>query len=195
MKKIIIFIYLFLISWITFPQVINIEKIRKDPEAEGFHGLLEMSLDISGSENDVIQFKNQTNLGYISGRNTILVFNDIGFGRIDNENFINDGFQHVRYKRLLIDKLLSGESFVQFQYNSVRKLRQRWLIGLGPRFTIFERDSLKVFTGTVSMLEFEVLKDNTSRNNLRMSSYISFFINLDNGVSLNQIIYYLYSHT
>jgi hypothetical protein len=189
-KRVILISCFFLIAMPAFLQVVNIEKIRKDPETKGFHGLFEMSFNAIQSEDDIIQFKTSTSLGYIKNNSTFLFFNDIVLGKLNGANFINNGFLHFRYNRQLVDNILTGESFVQFQYNSVRKLGQRWLIGVGPRFTILERDSLKIFAGPLSMLEYELLTDNTGSTYFRMSSYVSFYIKLKNGISLNHMTYY-----
>jgi hypothetical protein len=189
-KRVILIFCFSLIALPAFLQVVNIEKIRKNPESKGFHGLLELSFNAIQSEDDIVQFKTKTSLGYIRDKNTYLFFNDISLGKLNAENFVNNGFLHFRYNRLVIDNILNGESFVQFQYNSVRKLSQRWLIGLGPRFSIFDKDSLKIFAGPLSMLEYEILTDNTQSSCLRMSSYVSFFIKLKNGISINHMTYY-----
>lgn len=78
------------------------------------------------------------------------------FRAADGE-FDRKTFEHVRYRYIVSDRVLA-EVFVQHEYNEVRRLDVRALVGFGPRLQLVDADKLQVGVGVGYMLEYERLQ-------------------------------------
>lgn len=87
-----------------------------------------------------------------------------------NNDVLNNGFQHFRYNYELT-KVVTVEAFVQYQFNQIREIDRRILVGAGPRFTLIDADSIKVSIGVQMMREWE--KTDSYHYNFRSSNYLS----------------------
>lgn len=122
----------------------------------------------------------------------VLFINDINLVKADDENFINSGFEHLRYNYTLKDSgFIKLELFQQRQYNKIQKIQSRLIVGVGPRFEIFRfKKKIGMNVGVSIMGENEELTNDTSNSNFRFSSYLSFEWNISDIVSINTITYY-----
>jgi putative salt-induced outer membrane protein YdiY len=194
-KRILFFQLIFLIilsSEIVQAQVINIEKIRKYNE-EGLAGTIELGFFYNDNGKKIATFKNNIEIQYDHGPNTLIFLNDLNLMRVDKDNLVNAGFQHLRYNYTINDSsFFTVEAFFQRQYNSIKLLKKRYLAGLGPRFRLLGTEKSRLYIGTLGMYEYEVLSDSveTSGKIARLGSYISFNWNILKNLSFSSITYY-----
>lgn len=184
------FIFLILFSLSSFSQVVNIEKKRNSDSEKGIQGEFGLSASIKENGKQIIQGNNTIKLQYNNRKSTVLLFNDLVLMSVDNNNLVNEGFQHLRYNHELVPKILIGEAFIQHQYNSIKKLNRRVLVGGGPRFQIVANDTLRIFFGPLVMFEHEELLEGTINRRARMSAYLSLSVNLFGKGMLSTVAYY-----
>jgi putative salt-induced outer membrane protein YdiY len=191
MNRFVLIILLTFLFQAISAQVVNIEKKRIGENDEGFSGKVDLSVSLTETENRILQGKNNIKLQYKKNRNTLLLFNNISLIKADEQNLINDGFQHLRYNYKLKETPLTWEVFAQHQYNTVKLLKRRILAGSGPRIHILNNDTISLFFGPIVMYENEILTDDsTTFETFRMSNYISFAMNITDVLSFNHISYY-----
>src|SRR5690606_19726059 len=98
--------------------------------------------------------------------------------------------------RYRLESWLSGESFVQHEYDEFRRLQLRALFGLGPRFDLPLPPGNTVAVGTAWMLEYERISDDglpdagDEQLNHRWSSYIAAGATLTEGISILHTTYW-----
>ncbi|MBN1253349.1 MAG: DUF481 domain-containing protein [Bacteroidales bacterium] len=192
LKRTILFFIFILLSQIINSQVVNIEKKRKS-NTDGFTGKVDLSFFITDIGKQILQLTNDIDLQYKKGANTILLINNIGLMIVDDETLLNNGFQHLRYNYTVKDSsFFTLEAFLQHQYNPVKLLSQRFLIGGGPRFRIVNSEKISFFLGALSMWEYEKLSDSleTSSRKLRFDNYMSLSIRLTENIEFSNITYY-----
>lgn len=185
------FIFFVLLCSSLTAQVVNIEQRRSDLPKSGIQGSVEFSLQYIKNTSELLAFKNKSTIQYFLKKNMFLFFSDNDFGKTDGNLFLNEGFQHVRYNYNIANTSFLVEAFGQFQYNGKRNLNARWLTGLGPRYRIFAKDSVWLFTGILFMYEHERLggEYKSSGEYYRFSAYQSFGWKFDH-FTFTQITYY-----
>jgi len=190
-KIIIILVLFFTLPYLVYSQMVNIEKKRIGSKGSGLQGSVDLSLTIKEYNDEIIQGKTNIRLQYHKKRSTFLIFNEISLIQINDVRYLNEGFEHFRYNYDFPNDWLVGEFFLQHQYNAPKKIDNRVLVGIGPRFKIIDRDSLGLFFGPLSVYEYEQLMEGLGETNrLRLSSYISFRYIFSKLLSFNNITYY-----
>jgi len=190
--KIIMLIFLFLISKGISGQVVNIEKKRKG-STDGFQGIIGIGFQLLDNGKKVMQFTNNIDLQYKSGAHTLLLINDLSLMTIDDESIVNSGFQHIRYNYTIKDSsFLTLEILGQHQYNPIKLLSQRLIAGIGPRLRLVNTEKAMFYLGSPVLYEYEKLSDiNTSITELiRLDIYASISVQLTKHLKLNSITYY-----
>jgi hypothetical protein len=172
-------------------QLVNIEKSRKEARP-GMQGHVDLNLMLTRNTRQIFETGTSAHLQYSSNRHIILVLNNIGLMRVEGDNLINNGFQHLRYNYRLGGGLVTAEIFTQHQYNSIRLLRRRFLAGAGPRFRLYENSDLGVYIAPLVMYEQELLEDaaGTQTDKLKGSLYTSFTYTLDERINFTHTTYY-----
>jgi hypothetical protein len=172
-------------------QIVNVESKRPGSTDEGWHGNINLNLDYTQNTSKLLRYGMKNQVQYLKAQHRLLVLTDLQRVRADGTNFLNNGYEHVRYNLDIGEKgSFSLEGFQQAQFNSVQKIDFRHLTGAGVRLNVFDRDSLKFWMGTLPMFEYEVLTDKTLSKDFRQSTYLLFFIQLKNGVEFQTIGYY-----
>lgn len=192
MIKTLAFIGLIIFSFQTsHSQIVNIENKRLYAQAEGWDGNVGLNLSIIKNTNLIYQVGGRFRIQYHKDRHTALWLSEINFVKAGESDFLNNGFEHLRYNYELQDSgRLVFEAFRQMQYNKVQKIRLRSLYGAGLRYNLINRDSAQVNIGCLPMVEFEDLTTNENNRHLRMSSYLSFDFQLSKSFGINSITYY-----
>jgi len=170
-------------------QIINIESRRIVTDTVGWSG--DIGISISAAKNAVSYFT-FNGKGHLQYKTT----NDIWLGLVDynmvhagGEDFGKSGFGHVRYNRKL-SKLIRLELFTQAQFNEVSKIDVRYLNGVGIRLKLSQFERAKFYYGITYMNEYEEIIDSDFINrDHRMSSYFSFTLSPETGISLSNTTY------
>ncbi len=172
-------------------QLVNVEKSRKDAKP-GFQGHVDLNLMLTQNTKQIFEAGTSALLQYTRARHTILLLNNIGLMRIEGDNLINNGFQHLRYNYTLGTGFTTAEIFTQHQYNSIRLLQRRFLLGGGPRFRVYETDDLGVYIAPLVMYEQELLSDDekTQTDKFKGDLYVSITYALNERINFTHTTYY-----
>ena len=178
-------------SFNVYGQLVNIEKSRKEAKP-GFQGHIDLNLMLTQNTRQIFETGTNAHVQFHKGRHTVLALNNISFMRVEGDNLINNGFQHLRYNYTLGEGFTTVEIFTQHQYNSIRLLQRRFLLGGGPRFKIFENDNLGLYIAPLVMYEHELLndEDNSRTNKFKGDLYVSGTYALDERINFSHTTYY-----
>lgn len=166
-------ILLFQLSFTSLAQVINIENKRFLNDTNGWMGRADFNFGMTQNTRQIINLTNTIRVQYQKNKSRFLILNDVSFVRAAGNDFVNSGFQHFRYSYKLTD-VVTGESFVQYQYNPILRLKQRFLAGAGPRFKLIKKPAFKVYAATLYMYEYEEIVQAPINRDHRLSSYFTF---------------------
>ncbi len=190
MKQFFFLFFFLIISIFSFAQIVNIEDQRQGIADQGLSGQADFNFMINKNTSVLYQLGNRIQTRYKKGTNMYMFFNEINLVKADGESFVNGGFQHLRYNRV-VSKKFRWEAFTQSQYNGVQKIDWRFLVGAGPRFTLYSTDSISISFGSLPMFEFENPKgDFPNESTARLSSYLSFKIILSKYANVSSTTYY-----
>jgi len=190
MKIYILFVAcLFFIISDSEAQIVNMESKRISTDTTGFSGRMGISLSaarftqsfVSADINGQIQLKTDKNLYLLVG--------DFQIVNAGGESFNNSGFGHFRYNRKL-SEVIRAELFTQIQYNSVTKITQRILNGVGLRFKLSPHETAKIYWGLAFINEYEEVSDPKIINkDNRLSSYFTFTLTPVEKISFRNTTY------
>jgi len=171
-------------------QLVNIEKSRKEAKP-GFQGHIDLNLMLTQNTRQIFETGTSTHVQYHKDRHTVLLLNNISFMRVEGDNLINNGFQHLRYNYTVGGGFTTAEVFTQHQYNSIRLLKRRFLLGGGPRFKVFESDNLGIYIAPLVMYEHELLNDDdeTRTDKFKGDLYVSGTFALDKRINFSHTTY------
>ncbi len=174
-------------------QIVNIDKRRtKDPN-KGLQGNLNLGFNIIHTTSDQRQLNSLLKLQYNDALNTYLFSSDIGFNRVGSEQNVNNGGLMFKYNYWVPDKIIIAEGFFQYQYNRVKSLKHRYILGGGPRFNIADNDKFSLFlvAYTIYLKELYSTDDYENRKSLvKFSSMGSFSWKMSPTAQLEHTTYY-----
>lgn len=171
-------------------QLVNIEDMRIKGDSMPLSGGLNFGLNYKESSKSFLDIRTGLHLQYKKGKDLFLVICDYGMAKGDGETFDKSGFIHLRYN-YKVTPWLRWEIFGQSQFNELLKVNQRELLGSGPRFKLSDKEKAKVYLGILYMYEYEeVLSSSIIERNHRLSSYISYTIQLGPNFKLVSTSYY-----
>jgi len=171
--------FVLLLSLSIHAQVINIENKRFLNDTNGFIGRSDINFNITQNTQQVLTLGINLHAQYQHNKHRILMISDLAFIKAANQNFVNNGYEHLRYSYKVANRI-TWETFVQAQYNIVLKLDKRYLAGMGPRFKIIKQPHFRVYAATLYMYEFQSQDNETIiQYNHRLSSYLSFNFNFN----------------
>lgn len=158
-------------------QILNIESARMQSDTVGWMGGGGLSLSLAKNTQQIFGIEAESHLQYKTknDKGLWLILGDYSFLRVGNEQFISDGFGHLRYNRKL-NEWLRWEVFTQFQNNSITQIDSRFLAGTGPRFKLVKNKIFRLYAASLVMYENEKEKTDppVTHHDARSSSYISF---------------------
>ena len=189
--KIVLFISVLLFTLSSNSQIINTEAFRKATDTTGWIGTVSLNLSLSKNTKSKFSIKNKIHIQYKTKKSIFLFVNDIGFERIDNEDFINKGVQHLRYNYKL-NQRISSEFFLQNQYNALYKIDFRELAGAGIRVKLTKSEKYKMYFGVLLMYEYEKTKSDyiLYHKDWRNSNYLSFSFYFNKNIALISTTYF-----
>ena len=158
-------------------QIINAEAKRLHGNEEGWAGSVDFYFNYIENTRKLLSFGNRLHVGQLKKKRRLLFLSDINLSRANNADLVNNGYLHARYNYEW-NKWVTPEVFGQAQYNSIQRIDLRALAGAGPRFRIYDDDTLQVYFGSLYMFEYENIGDSTAFLTAhRSSSYLnlSFF--------------------
>ncbi len=177
MYKILIFFVLcfFLIDF-TSAQIINIEelRIRGTNDSVQWYGHVNFAANLTKVTQTVSQLRADAQLEWKKKRHIILSLTNYNFVKAGNKNFVNSGFQHLRYN-YKIKSFLTWECFGQIQENQIQLINLRMIAGTGLRYRLFRKHEGKsrAYVGVAYMAERNDYKNEEAVALHRISSYFS----------------------
>lgn len=171
-------------------QIVNIEDKRQRYDTTGWFGQVDLGLNWVRNTKEVFTLTTAARIDRAALRYTAFFIGNYQVVRAGEENFINDGFAHLRYDRVLGPRL-SWEVFNQWQYNERIRLQLRMLLGSGPRWTLLERTRVQLYTGLLYMFEYdEFSAGEIIYRDQRLSAYVSGKIDLGQRFHFATTTYY-----
>jgi len=192
MKKnyFVLLFLLFLTNTSIFSQIVNIEDKRSAfTDSIGWFETGELSGQWKKNKSEIFTVKAGFQVEFQFKKRILLSISKLNFARLNKKNYINEGFQHLRYTKL-ITKRLAYEAYGQGQYNEQLSLRLRLLFGSGMRFKVCQNTN-KCNLGLSLMYEYdeESLNDIIHKD-FRLSSYFSMAIPVSKNIKLFSTSYY-----
>lgn len=194
-KYLCCFFLVFFSKQLLFSQILNIEKIRLHADTlQRWHSNLSFNLDIRQRQNQVFNVRSNINTAYLTKkqRHHFIFIGDINLIQNQGKDLISYGYLHGRL-HLHSQNRFSWESFSQIQYDQVRGLQNRFLVGQGIRLHATLNSKTTNAFGFALMLEHEhwTFSDKDTTTNLpKISSYWNFHSRLSNILELNTVTYY-----
>lgn len=135
-------------------QVLNVEEVRNEADTTGWVGQLGFDISLNKFNDRVFKIGNEVNASYFSEKHGYLFLNSIEFISVDDASVISNGQFHFR-TTFLRKRVLSPETFIQYQYNDNLGLKNRALAGTGIRYRFLDRRQISGHFSTGFMAEFE----------------------------------------
>lgn len=173
MRRFFIFICFYAFIETVFGQIINIESKRFLNDTNGLMGNVGANFSINQNKQQVMTLGLNMHLQYQHNRHRMLAISDLMFIKAGEQDFVNAGYQHLRYNYKIINRL-TWEVFTQAQYNKVLLLDRRYLLGTGPRLKVLKKKNARIYTACLYMFEYQSQNnDSISGYYNRLSSYVT----------------------
>ena len=156
----------------------------RQSDIDGWSGTTEFSFDYNDSEQIDWEFNNTSYLQWDKESWSLLLLNEINLDRAGDVDFENDGFQHIRLSKHLSDAY-TFENFIQNQFDPVRKIENRKLLGSGLRLKLSDGN----FMGISTFYEMETLTDNILSRDFRLSSYLQLDVIISDNINFLSTTY------
>ncbi len=161
-------------------QVVNIENKRFLKDTNGFVGNANFNFSINQNVKQVVTVGVNIHTQYLHNKHRIFAISDLLFIKAGDNNFVNAGYQHLRYNYKMVNKI-TLEAFAQAQYNLALLLNERFLAGTGLRFKLIKKENIRLYAGSLYMYEYQNQNnDSIMEFNSRISSYFTININFKN---------------
>ncbi|MEE2954075.1 MAG: DUF481 domain-containing protein [Bacteroidota bacterium] len=170
---------LIFIPIITFSQIVSVEDKRQS-DKKGLSGFTEFTFNYKKTIKTDWKLSNISYLQWDNKSWSFLLLNEINLDRAGGIVFSNDGYQHLRISNH-INKSYTIESFIQNQYDPLRSIKNRKLLGSGLRLEIFNQN----FVGLSSFYENEILNNGLEISAFRLNTYF------DIKIEVNKILLFL----
>lgn len=180
MQKILLLLIMFF-SITVSSQIVNIEDRRTTfKDSIGWYERADLNLSWLQNTKEILNIGGAFQLEFQYKKRILLSITKFNYMDIDNSSFVNQGFQHLRYNRLM-NKWLTFETFGQVQYNEKILLKLRALAGSGFKFSVLNKETKKIKLGLAYMFEYN--EDNSIDPDIRfnihrdqrLSSYLTLF--------------------
>lgn len=174
--------------------IYNMQSTLATEPEEGVSGSISASADWRTGNIDYLQLTATPLARYHSGRHLVVGLASANRRTSDGNVIISRFFEHLRYRYDLSDNFL-GEVFAQHEFDAVKRLELRALVGGGPKFNIVNSKSVNLDVGISYMFEYEKLQDdgNTDAGAIyiqhRNSTYLVASYQLDERVKLVESAY------
>lgn len=170
-------------------QVINIESKRFLNDTNGLVGRIDLQLNINQNVQQVLQSGINVHAQYRKNRSRLLLISDLAFIKAGQQDFVNAGYQHIRYNYKLLSKI-TLEAFVQGQYNRVLLLESRYAAGTGPRLRVIKVNKFRLYGAALYMYEIQKrLPEPFQQYHHRASTYLSLSWNFHSAELIGTVFY------
>ena len=159
-------------------------------DTNGWVGKIDTYFQLTQNTQQIISLGNSIHTQYARNRHKFLILNDFNFVKAGNTDFVNSGYQHLRYS-YKTNKVITWETFLQAQYNAIMRIEFRALAGTGPRFKLIKREHFRFYVATLYMREYEeTALPFTVNNTNRLSAYATFTWGITPNVEFSSTTFY-----
>ncbi|MBK8921642.1 MAG: DUF481 domain-containing protein [Saprospirales bacterium] len=143
MRSILPFLLLLQVCWLLpgrLPaQIVNIEEQRITGTTDSTHwyGYLRGSAALTKVKQQSLQLQVQSKMQFKRDPHLTLLLLNLNLLRAGGNDFTRQAFAHLRYN-YKISAAWTWEAFAQLQTSPLQLLRQRSLVGTGPRFRLLK---------------------------------------------------------
>jgi hypothetical protein len=143
----------------SYCQLVNVEKRRQKIE-DTLVGTFGISANILKNTKEVILLNGNLSIDWNIKKTTLLFYSEFSYNKVNDQILVNDSYQHLRYNHKCnrIDFLVF-ELFAQNQYNMIKLLEHRNIIGSGFRFRLHDSQKFYLYFSPLFMFEREELSD------------------------------------
>lgn len=172
------FLLIFLQCCATLPaQVVNIEeeRITGTNDSTHWYGYLRGSAALVKVKQQSLQLQGQAKVQFKHDPHLALLLLNLNLLRAGGEDFTRQAFAHLRHN-YKISSTWTWETFTQLQTSPLQQLRQRSLVGAGPRWRLFKSADgrQRAYLGAAWLWERNVFTEtNTAQSWHRSSNYAS----------------------
>jgi putative salt-induced outer membrane protein YdiY len=190
-KKLIIHTLLLVLSISAQAQIVNVENKRThQQDTSGVFGNVDLGVNLVENGSTILTLRSGAQVEWLKGKNLWLSSTNFNLVRVQEDRFVNNGFQHLRYN-YNFNKRWTYEAFGQLQFNEKTRIKLRALAGTGGRLTLANKDKSKAFWGMAYMFEFNEISDtNIINRDHRLSTYLSFNWQPLNNLTFSGTSYY-----
>ena len=156
-------------------QIVNVENKRThQSDTSGVFGNVDLGVNLVENGSTILTLRGGAQVEWLKGKNLWLSSSNFNLVKVQEESFVNNGFQHFRYN-YNFNQRWTYEAFTQAQFNEKTRIKLRALVGTGARLTIADTDKSKAFWGVAYMFEYNEISDtNIINRDNRLSTYLSF---------------------
>jgi len=193
MKKIAtLVIFIMSIGILSNAQILNFNKRALQNDSVKWLGQVNVFFNAISQEITVSDMGYNFDVVRKFDKHSVMAISKLSFASSDGEILLSDGYAHVRgvFNR---NNKFSEEVFGQTQYNAIRGLDDRNLLGIGVRYLVFDKEKYGILVGVGFIQEWENWTYNemlTSKSLLKTSNYISFYGDVNEQFNFNVISYY-----
>lgn len=189
--------FLILLATSTQAQILNFNKRLLQSDSVKWLGQVRVYLTLIDQEVSVANMGYNFDVVRKFKKHSVMAISKLSFARSNSETLLSDGYAHVRaiFNR---DQRFGEEVFGQIQYNAIRGLEDRTLVGAGFRYILMDKEKYGMIVGTGIIQEWENwIADSTIINNslIKSSNYVSFFGDVNEHFHFNIISYYQASYS
>ena len=180
----------------VFSQIVNIEDRRTNfKDSIGWYERADLNFSWYKNTKSIVNLGGSFQVEFQYKKRILLSITKFNYIDIDKSSFVNQGFQHLRYNRLM-NKWLTFETFGQVQYNEKILLKLRALAGTGFKFSLLNMPDKKVKLGLAYMFEYNEDNNNDPEivvdvhRDQRASTYFTFYFLLNKTVKIASTTYF-----
>ena len=173
---------------------VNTEKLRGKQDELGFQFMLDGEIEYKTGNVEFLDYEVQGRIDYIDSTFKVFFITEYAFTSSDGKAFARRGFYHLRYNQVIND-WLTWEVFGQEEDSRSLKLKNRWIVGSGPRFSLLRKEKMFLALGSTYMYEHEHLiepvdpADDVVVRVHRWNNYLTYRIETDNRISWLSTVY------
>lgn len=197
----IIFVLLFLSSFTSYSQILNIERYRLNGDsskifvAKATSGLSLYNRSAAADDPvNLFGYKWDVNTMFNPGKHAYILVSNFDYLRINDSDFLNFGLIHGRMVFNFEEKN-NIETFVQYSFDNFRGLGPRWITGGTLRTRVIESDRITLILGLGALYENETwehpfTEESINVQFIKSSNYFSFRLSVNEYVDFNMVNYY-----
>ena len=189
-KSLLFCLICLLFSQALISQIVNIEDKRTQLDTQKWQGQFNVNSKFTQNAKSVFAVSSLLRVDKTGVKDKWLFLANYNFVRAGQENFIDDGFMHIRYGKDFKPRW-QWEVFGQIQYNERLQITLRGLLGTGARIQLLEKEKTSITTGLLYMYEYNELDAEIgTRRDHRISSYLTIRFKPKENFSFSSTSYY-----